>query len=102
MHVSTGSSLFTSIRSFLVPVNSDGYKFLGIGIVATFLGFMLWSPLGWIAAVITAWIAYFFRDPDRVTPLREGLVIAPADGRVVIDGSEWAFLRWSKNATLVA
>ena len=34
--------------------------------------------------LVTAWIAYFFRDPDRVTPLREGLVIAPADGRIAV------------------
>ena len=32
--------------------------------------------------LVTAWIAYFFRDPARVTPLREGLVVAPADGRI--------------------
>ena len=32
--------------------------------------------------LLTAWCAYFFRDPERVTPLRTGLVISPADGRV--------------------
>src|SRR5262249_14906422 len=42
----------------------------------------LWSPLGWIGVMLTAWCVYFFRDPPRVTPLRDGLVIAPADGRV--------------------
>jgi phosphatidylserine decarboxylase len=42
----------------------------------------LWSPLGWLGGIATLWCAYFFRDPKRVTPLREGLVIAPADGMV--------------------
>ncbi len=42
----------------------------------------LWSPLGWLGVLITLWCVYFFRDPPRVTPLRDGLVIAPADGRV--------------------
>ena len=44
--------------------------------------FLLWPPLAWLAVLVTAWIAYFFRDPARVTPLREGLVIAPGDGRI--------------------
>jgi phosphatidylserine decarboxylase len=44
--------------------------------------FLLWPPLAWLAVLATAWIAYFFRDPPRVTPLREGLIIAPADGRI--------------------
>jgi len=38
--------------------------------------------LAWIGVIATAWCAYFFRDPERVTPLREGLVISPADGRI--------------------
>jgi len=46
------------------------------------LFFLLWAPLGWFFAVVTLYVAYFFRDPDRVTQLRDGLVISPADGRV--------------------
>jgi phosphatidylserine decarboxylase len=38
--------------------------------------------LGWLGALATAWCAFFFRDPDRVTPLREHLVVSPADGLV--------------------
>jgi phosphatidylserine decarboxylase len=76
------SGLFSSIRSFFVPINKDGYKFVGIGAALTLFGFWLWAPLGWVFAFVTAWIAYFFRDPDRVTPLREGLIIAPADGLI--------------------
>jgi phosphatidylserine decarboxylase len=43
---------------------------------------VLWPPLGWILAGITAWIVYFFRDPARVTPMRDGLVISAADGKI--------------------
>lgn len=75
-------SLLDTIADSLAPVHRDGHKFIAIGLVVTLLLFLVWSSLGWIAALITAWIIYFFRDPDRVTPLRDGLVIAPADGKV--------------------
>lgn len=75
-------SLIETIFDIFVPVHADGHKFLAVGALATLLMFLVWSPLGWIFAGITAWIAYFFRDPPRVTPLRPGLVIAPADGRI--------------------
>lgn len=75
-------SLFDTIFDSFAPVHPDGHKFLAIGAGATLLLFLLWPPLGWLAALVTAWIAYFFRDPDRVTPLREGLVIAAGDGRI--------------------
>ena len=50
--------------------------------LASLILFWIWTPLGWIGTVLTVWCAYFFRDPLRVTPMREGLVVAPADGRV--------------------
>ena len=75
-------SLLSTIVDSIPPVHRDGHKFLAIGLGITLLFFWLLPPLGWIAALATAWVAYFFRDPDRVTPLREGLVIAPADGRI--------------------
>ena len=68
--------------SIFVPIHRDGHKFVAIFAVASLLLFWLWSPLGWLGVLLTVWCAYFFRDPDRVTPLREGLVIAPADGRI--------------------
>lgn len=73
-------SLLDTIFDSLAPVHPDGHKFLAIGAAVTLLFFLVWPPLGWIFALITAWIAYFFRDPDRVTPMREGLVIAAGDG----------------------
>jgi phosphatidylserine decarboxylase len=71
------------IREVLVPIHPDGWKFIAIFAVVTLILFWLFPPLGWIALLATMWCVYFFRDPWRVTPLRAGLVISPADGRVV-------------------
>ncbi len=69
-------------RVFSVSIHKEGYPFILIGLVATILLAWLWWPLGWIGAILTVWVCYFFRDPDRITPIREGLVVSPADGRV--------------------
>jgi phosphatidylserine decarboxylase len=50
--------------------------------VATALLWWMAMPLGLVGVVLTLWCAYFFRDPDRITPNRAGLVISPADGVV--------------------
>ena len=71
-----------SIRSALVPIHREGYPFIAIGAVATVVLGYLAEPLGWIAGILTLWVCYFFRDPPRTTPLRDGLVVSPADGRV--------------------
>ena len=71
------------LRQIIAPIHPDGWKFVAIGIVATLVLFLLWSPAGWLALILTLWIVYFFRDPWRVTPMREGLVVSPADGTIV-------------------
>jgi len=71
------------LRRFLAPLHPDGFKFVLAGVGATILLFPLWVRGGWIAALVTLWLAYFFRDPWRVTPTRQGLLISPADGSVV-------------------
>jgi phosphatidylserine decarboxylase len=75
-------SVADSIRKQIAPIHPEGYPFVGGFALASLLLFWIAVPLGWLGVVMTAWCAYFFRDPARVTPVREGLVISPADGRV--------------------
>jgi phosphatidylserine decarboxylase len=70
------------LRRLLAPLHPDGFKFVLAAALATVLLFLLWTPVGWAAAVVTLWMVYFFRDPWRVTPNREGLLVSPADGIV--------------------
>ena len=75
-------SVIGSIRGQFVRIHPEGFPFIGIFALASLFLFWVWTPLGWIGVVLTIWCALFFRDPPRVTPTREGLVISPADGRV--------------------
>jgi phosphatidylserine decarboxylase len=75
-------SIYDSIRSQIVPISPEGYPFIGAFALLSLVLFWLWSPLGWLGTLATTWCAYFFRDPPRVTPVREGLVVAPADGSI--------------------
>jgi phosphatidylserine decarboxylase len=75
-------SIVNSIRAQMVPITPEGYPFIGAFALVSLILFWLWTPLGWIGTVLTIWCALFFRDPPRVTPVRDGLVVAPADGRI--------------------
>ncbi|MHA1517969.1 MAG: phosphatidylserine decarboxylase [Alphaproteobacteria bacterium] len=81
-------NLLDTITNAFVPIHREGYKFVAGAAIATLFLFLLVPPLGWLAALLTAACAYFFRDPDRVTPDRPGLIVSAADGKVsaIIEG----------------
>jgi phosphatidylserine decarboxylase len=76
------NDIYASIRRLFVPIRREGYPFIAIALVAAILLGLVWEPLFWVLLVITLWVCYFFRDPERVTPVRDGLVVSPADGRI--------------------
>lgn len=67
---------------FLAPLHKDGLKFVAIFAIVSFILYLIYKPLGLMGFVATGWCAYFFRMPKRVTPTKEGVIIAPADGIV--------------------
>ena len=75
-----------SIRRTFAPIHPEGYLFVGGFAFAALILWWIWSPLGWLGLIATVWCAYFFRDPARVTPVRDDLVIAPADGLISFAG----------------
>jgi phosphatidylserine decarboxylase len=76
------SDLIATVRSAFAPVHPEGWRFVAIFAAITVALWWLWAPLAAVGCVLTAWSAYFFRNPERITPAREGLVISPADGEV--------------------
>ena len=65
------------------PIYKDGYKFVAIAAAATIVAFLFSGTLGLACVFATLALVFFFRDPQRVVPVRDGLVVAPADGTVI-------------------
>ncbi|MEX2165723.1 MAG: phosphatidylserine decarboxylase [Methyloceanibacter sp.] len=74
--------ILDSITGVFVPIHRDGYKFVAGAAVATLFLFLLSDTLGWLGVIATVFCAYFFRDPDRVTPTRDELVVSAGDGKI--------------------
>ncbi len=68
------------LSTVVKPLHREGYRFIAVFAVVTLLLFMVWQPLGWIGVGLTVWCYYFFRDPVRHVPMRDGLLVSPADG----------------------
>ena len=71
------------LNNIFPKIHKEGYKFLAISIIASFLGLMVSKELGFILIAISIWVYYFFRDPDRISINDEDYLVSPADGVVL-------------------
>jgi len=80
-------SLLNTIKNTFPPIHREGYPFIAAFAVLTLVLGWIWDPLFYLGLALTIWCALFFRDPKRVTPVSDELVISPADGKVSHVGS---------------
>jgi len=70
-------------NSIFPKIHKEGYKFLAISILITFLILFFSQFLGFILILVTVWVYYFFRDPERVIIDDDNYLVSPADGEVI-------------------
>ncbi|MDC1251014.1 phosphatidylserine decarboxylase [Pelagibacteraceae bacterium] len=72
------------LEKIFPKIHSEGYKFLAIAIIATIFLYLVSTFLGLIGLVLSIWVYYFFRDPERISINDENYLTSPADGEVLM------------------
>jgi phosphatidylserine decarboxylase len=70
------------MKTVLTPLHSAGWPFIILFAVVTLILGIFSSTLFFLGLLLTGWCIYFFRHPGRVTPLGDGLIVSPADGKI--------------------
>ena len=65
-------------------IHSEGYKFLAIAIFVTIFLYLFSTFLGLLGLILTIWVYYFFRDPERISIEDENYLTSPADGEILM------------------
>jgi len=72
------------LKKIFPKIHSEGYKFLAIAIFITIFLYFLSTFLGLISFVLSVWVYYFFRDPERISINNDNYLTSPADGEVLM------------------
>ena len=78
------------LKNFIPPIHRAGYPFIILFIIFTIILSILSDFLGWMGIFLSIWCVYFFRDPDRVIPKKDNVLVSPADGRILSISTELA------------
>jgi len=70
------------LNSVFPKIHKEGYRFLAIAVIITFVCLLFSKALGLISALLTIWVYYFFRDPDRISIQDDSFLVSPADGLI--------------------
>ena len=70
------------MNNIFPKLHKEGYKFLAISIIITFIIWLFSNFLAMVMIIITVWVYYFFRDPDRVSIKNNNFLVSPADGLI--------------------
>ncbi len=76
------NDIIDAVKLVTFPIHKEGYKFILIFALVTAILALLSSTLGLIGIVATLWCVFFFRDPERIIPIEENIIVSPADGVV--------------------
>ena len=82
-HTDGTMTLSETLRTVVAPPHPAGRPFIICGILVALLGLLVGAWMFWLGLLFLLFCLYFFRDPERVAPGREGAILAPADGHVV-------------------
>ncbi len=74
------------LKKFIPPIHPAGFPFIIIFIVAALILSVISDFLGWVGFILTIWCTYFFRDPERVKPNKNNILLSPADGKILFVG----------------
>ncbi|HSM76261.1 MAG TPA: phosphatidylserine decarboxylase, partial [Bryobacteraceae bacterium] len=66
-----------------IPIHREGWPFIAFASVLNLLLLLLFGAWGWLMLPMTLWVVAFFRDPDRTPPAGDGLIVCPADGKLL-------------------
>lgn len=72
-----------ALERLFVPIHTEGHAPLLASALVALVGFFIWWPIALVGGLSTIVCLFAFRDPERMTPLREGLIVSPADGIII-------------------